>query len=189
MEKTNPIEYVHTIASSMQVFSVFIFFILILIFNFSILKYFPLKDVLGASFLMDTFRPDLINEHISYLKPENCNIIIMSKSFEGKTDQKEKYYDTDYKISNISKELLDKMKNPGVNENLKLPEPNLLIPKNFDLIQSVEKNSNIPVLLKKTEKFIIWYLHDQVYLKPKVFYGFKIAKYIYYTTLYFKIIF
>ncbi|KAH9424396.1 hypothetical protein DERP_004580 [Dermatophagoides pteronyssinus] len=114
MEKCNPIDYVQKISSEMH--------------------YYPIEDVLCANYLIDQFKPELINEHIDYLKPENCIIAISSKSFEGKTDSKEKYYGTDYKIINISNDLIEKLKNPGQNEQLMFPEPNEFIPTNFDII-------------------------------------------------------
>lgn len=164
MEKCNPIDYVMKISSEMH--------------------YYPIEDVLSANYLLDQFKPDLINEHIEYLKPENCIIAISSKSFEGKTDQKEKYYGTDYKIIDMSAELIEKLKNPGHNDRLKFPEPNEFIPTNFDIIKCDEENTNIPKLLKNSEHFRVWHLHDQTYLKPKVFCALKLVNPVVYSNPY-----
>lgn len=132
--------------------------------------------MLSSNILIENYNPELISEMLSYLKPENCSIAISSKTFEGKTDAKEKYYGTDYKVENFSLELIEKLKNPGINENLKFPEPNEFIPTNFDIIRSDSDLSKIPVIIRNTDILKAWYLKDETYLKPKVFYGIKIIK-------------
>ncbi|KAH7641203.1 insulin-degrading enzyme-like protein [Dermatophagoides farinae] len=164
MEKCNPIDYVAKISSDMH--------------------YYPIEDVLSANYLIDQFKPDLITEHIDYLKPENCIIAISSKSFEGQTDRKEKYYGTDYKIIDMGKDLIEKLKNPSRNENLKFPEPNEFIPTDFNIIKCNEPNTNVPKLLNSNEYFRVWHLHDQTYVKPKVFYAFKLINPIVYSNPY-----
>ena len=61
---------------------------------------------------------------------------MVSKSFAGKTNQKEKWYQTDFKQIelNAQTQVWKKTKSEKYPE-LKFPAPNNLIPKNFDLIQ------------------------------------------------------
>ena len=64
-----------------------------------------------------------------------------SKSFEQECTEKEEFFGTKYCVSNISQELLSKMKNPKCqinNKKIDLPPKNNLIPKNFDLLAKDE---------------------------------------------------
>lgn len=168
MEKRNPMNYVEKIASKML--------------------YYPMEDVLRINclhFLMDEYRPDLINENIEYLKPENCNIILVSKSFTGDTDLKDKYFGTEYKIIDMREDLISKLKNPGKCDNLFLPEPNEFVPENFDLLPiEVKDNSNIPSLIINSDQFKVWHLQDDIYHKPRAYYAFNFVNPVVYSTPY-----
>ncbi|KAI7693124.1 hypothetical protein SSS_03344 [Sarcoptes scabiei] len=159
MEKCNPIEHVQKISSEMH--------------------YFPFEDVLSPYLIFGDFKPELIDEHIEYLKPENCTVVITSKSFEGKTDSKEKYFDIDYKIIDLPKDLIEKLKTVERNEALRFPNPNPFIPDDFQILCS-KPNDNLPVLIHNDDHMKIWHLNDQVYKKPKVFYSFKLVNPIVY---------
>ena len=134
--------------------------------------------MLSANILIEKYDPELINEMLSYLKLENCSIVISSKTFQGQTDSKEKYFGTDYKIEDFSLELIEKLKNPGLNQCLKFPEPNEFIPTNFNIIKADSELSKVPVVILNSDIIKAWYLKDEIYLKPKVFYGIKIVKYV-----------
>lgn len=154
MEKKNPMDYVRQLSSALQ--------------------YYPFEDILSANILVDQFDSDLITQNLSYLKFENCNIAISSKSFEGETDLKEKYFGTNYKIENFSQSFIELISNPGINENLKFPEPNEFLPTDFEIVKSDSHLSVVPVIIRETDIMKAWYLKDETYLKPKVFYGIKI---------------
>lgn len=78
-------------------------------------------------------------------------------------------------IEPMSQSLIEKLKNPGPNENLKLPEPNEFIPTDFKLFAD-DSDNKIPKLIKLSDHLKIWHLNDKVYLKPKVFFGIKFTK-------------
>ena len=60
----------------------------------------------------------------------NGLITVMSKSFEGVTDRKEKWYGTDYRIRPIPSSVRDKWENPARAKSLQIdfPPPNMFIP-------------------------------------------------------------
>lgn len=103
-------------------------------------------------------------------------IAIVGKKFIGSTDSKEKWYGTEYKMSDISLQTLSLWNNCGLNDKLSLPPANHFIPSNLSL-KAREQNATIPELIKNTEMSRIWYLQDNEYLKPKVYYGFEFTKY------------
>ena len=125
--------------------------------------------------MIDQYKPELITEMLEYLKPENCNIVVISKSFEGKTDMKEKYYGTNYRIMDLNTDLIVKLKNPGLNDKFTFPEKNEFIPTKFEIIQSSEKQVT-PEKIIQTDFLNAWYMKDDIYLRPKVYYALKVVK-------------
>uniref|UniRef100_A0A8C4Z924 Insulin-degrading enzyme n=1 Tax=Gadus morhua TaxID=8049 RepID=A0A8C4Z924_GADMO len=85
------------------------------------LLYYPLEDTLAAEYLLDDFRPDLIEMVLDKLRP----VAVVSKSFEGQTDKKEEWYGTEYKQEAIAEE---KWASADVNGKFKLPMKNEFIP-------------------------------------------------------------
>lgn len=162
MEKSNPIDYVLKLTSLMD--------------------YFPFEDVLSANILLENYNPQLINEMLSYLTPENCSISVSSKSFLEKANLKEPHFGTQYFQENFDSDFLEKLRNPGANANLQFPQPNEFIPTNFDIVKSDSDLSKKPTIIRKTDIMKAWYLKDETYLKPKVFYGIKLVNPIVYCT-------
>lgn len=156
MEKSNPMEYVLKLTSYMH--------------------YFPFEDTLSANLLLENYNPQLISEMLAFLTPENCSIAISSKSFEGKTDLKEKYYGTDYKIEEFSQEFLKTLRNPTVSPNLHFPAKNEFIPTDFQIVKSDSNPSETPTVIRDSSILKAWYLKDETFLKPKVFYGIQMVK-------------
>ncbi|KAH0623624.1 hypothetical protein JD844_006573 [Phrynosoma platyrhinos] len=70
------------------------------------LHYYPIEEVLAAEYLLEEFRPDLIEMVLDKLRPENVRVAIVSKAFEGKTDRTEQWYGTQYKQEAISDEVV-----------------------------------------------------------------------------------
>ena len=48
-------------------------------------------------------------------------VTVLSKKYQGQTDQTEKWYGTDYKIEKIPSENIEKLHKCGLNEAFKLP--------------------------------------------------------------------
>lgn len=129
----------------------------------------PWEDLLPGSKSLVDYRPDLIEHLLSFLTPKNLNIVVVSKEFEGKTDRKELWYGTDYRLEKISSDLLNRLENAKVDKTvLHLPTPNDLIPTNFQLypLQNPEKDQKFPQLILNTETTRIWYKQDDEFLLP-----------------------
>ncbi|KAG7269730.1 hypothetical protein CRUP_037614 [Coryphaenoides rupestris] len=71
-----------------------------------LLHYYPLEEVLAAEYLLEEFRPDLIQMVLDKLRPEHVRVAVVSKSFEGQTDKEEEWYGTQYKQEAIDDEVL-----------------------------------------------------------------------------------
>ena len=110
-------------------------------------------------------------------KFDALNIFLKSKSFEGQTTDVDEFYLTKYVVTDFSNELKDKIINPKCeikSHKLDLPPANLLIPKNFDVLEKNEAHSAKPILLKQWEDTDLWYKKDDKFERPKAFVNMKL---------------
>ena len=124
-----------------------------------------IEDIIRFKYEYDKFDKEATIKYAKLLcEPENVNIFLSSKSFEGKTDKEDQWFLTKYSKENISDDLISKMKSPKVNEkstkSLGLPPTNTLIPKNFDVERGLTSS---PAELRPG----LWYKRDEKYGLPK----------------------
>lgn len=92
-----------------------------------------MEEVLSGPFLMHEYRPDLIEDLLNRLVPQNIRVAVIGKKFEDIVNEEEHWYGTKFKSEDILEETLAKWELPGLHPNLKLPPKNEFIPTNFDL--------------------------------------------------------
>ncbi|XP_065350635.1 insulin-degrading enzyme-like [Cloeon dipterum] len=148
-EKVSPMEYVANVVVDL-------------------LKY-PIDDVLTAEKLLSEWKPELINQAMEKLTPDNCRISIVSKKFESIADQTEKWYGTKYKIEDIPSELIEKWKNAKPIGELKLPKKNEFIPSSFDILpdNDILPDDIHPTIIYETKFVRVWHKKDDEFLLPK----------------------
>jgi insulysin len=95
------------------------------------------------------FTRKLTLDTVDQLTVEKSLVTIISKSFAGKTDQKEKWYGTDFSVEPIPVSVLDQWRNPASPKKLGLdfPKPNVFIPSEAGLVVK-----NPPILSDKLRK-------------------------------------
>ena len=135
------------------------------------MQYYNIEHVVDAAFFDREFRPELIEQLIEHLTPENMRITLISKAFEGQTDRKEKYYGICYSFEDIAQERVDKWTDVEFNENLKLHSPNQYIPTDFELVEREKKERQIPHLIKRDPLANVWFMQDNKFKTPRAFYG------------------
>jgi insulysin len=81
-----------------------------------------------------------VEKLISSLTLDKLMVTVLSKTFEGKTDQTEKWYGTNYSARPIPVETLMKWQNPPSPKSLKIdfPRPNIFIPSDEGLKVKIE---------------------------------------------------
>jgi len=92
-----------------------------------------MNEILCAHLVNPEWRPDLIEEIMGYLIPQNIRIHIAAKAYENIADEIESWYGTKYKKVKVSKEIMDMWNSPGFNDDLKLPPKNEFIATTFDI--------------------------------------------------------
>ncbi|KAG7462728.1 hypothetical protein MATL_G00187840 [Megalops atlanticus] len=138
-----------------------------------LLHYYPLEEVLAAEYLLEDFRPDLIEMVLDKLRPENVRVAVVSKSFEGQTDKTEEWYGTQYKQEAISDEVIKKWQNADLNGKFKLPMRNEFIPTNFEIYPLEKESPSFPTLIKDTAMSKVWFKQDDKFFLPKACLNFE----------------
>ncbi|XP_035767090.1 insulin-degrading enzyme isoform X2 [Neolamprologus brichardi] len=145
-----------------------------------LLHYYPLEEVLAAEYLLEEFRPDLIEMVLDKLRPEHVRVAVVSKSFEGQTDMTEEWYGTQYKQEAISEETIKKWANADLNGKFKLPMKNEFIPTNFEIYPLEKDSPSVPTLIKDTAMSKVWFKQDDKFFLPKACLNFEFfSRYLY----------
>ncbi|XP_062286623.1 insulin-degrading enzyme isoform X2 [Scomber scombrus] len=145
-----------------------------------LLHYYPLEEVLAAEYLLEDFRPDLIEMVLDKLRPEHVRVAVVSKSFEGQTDKTEEWYGTQYKQEAISAETIKKWENADLNGKFKLPMKNEFIPTNFEIYPLEKDSPSVPTLIKDTAMSKVWFKQDDKFFLPKACLNFEFfSRYLY----------
>ncbi|XP_043912628.1 insulin-degrading enzyme isoform X1 [Protopterus annectens] len=138
-----------------------------------LLHYYPLEEVLAAEYLLEEFRPDLIEMVLHNLRPQNVRVAVVSKSFEGQTDKTEEWYGTHYKQEAIPDEIIQKWINADLNGKFKLPMKNEFIPTNFEIFTLEKDAAQYPSLIKDTAMSKVWFKQDDKFFLPKACLNFE----------------
>ncbi|XP_037637907.1 insulin-degrading enzyme isoform X1 [Sebastes umbrosus] len=138
-----------------------------------LVHYYPLEEILAAEYLLEDFRPDLIQMVLDKLRPEHVRVAVVSKSFEGQTNKTEEWYGTQYKQEAISEESLEKWANADFNGKFKLPMKNEFIPTNFEIYPLEKDSPPVPTLIKDTAMSKVWFKQDDKFFLPKACLNFE----------------
>ncbi|KAI0989670.1 hypothetical protein GJ496_002399 [Pomphorhynchus laevis] len=135
------------------------------------LPLYNLEDCISGNQIMYEIRPDLVENIIDHLTPNNCSIFISSSTFANITDKTEHWYGTKYKEGSIPDELLQKWENCGVSSMFYKPNRNDFIPENFDIIPYNEADSSgpLPTLIIEDEFIRLWYKQDRDFNRPRAY--------------------
>ncbi|KAG8551692.1 hypothetical protein GDO81_004220 [Engystomops pustulosus] len=145
-----------------------------------LLHYYPLEEVLAAEYLLEEFRPDLIEMVLDKLRPENVRVAIVSKSFEGKTDRTEEWYGTQYKQEDLTADVIEKWQKADINGKFHLPMKNEFIPTNFEIVPLEKDATPYPALVKDTAMSKLWFKQDDKFFLPKACLNFEFfSRYLY----------
>ncbi|XP_066996978.2 insulin-degrading enzyme [Anabrus simplex] len=136
---------------------------------------YPLKEVLSGSFLIDDWKPELIDMLMSYLTPENVRVAVVAKKYEPETNETEKWYGIKYKLEKISPIIVNDWTEAGTYDCLQLPRKNDFIPSDFELKDKEDNAPEHPVLVKDTPLTRAWFKQDDEYNLPKTALRFELA--------------
>ena len=148
LSQRDPMDYVSGLASQMHSY--------------------PAEQFLSGPYKLFDYDPAQVEELLDCMIPRNVLLILASKSFEGKTSLKEKWYGVDYEQVSIEPDILDKWSN-ATSPELALPPQNDLIATDFDLLDNIppETPKDQPQLLLFDDNTRLWYKPDTEFQMPK----------------------
>jgi insulysin len=130
------------------------------------------KQLLSGPAVTKTFDAELISQAMTYLRPDNFRLMIVSQQFPGDWDQKEKWYGTEYKTEKIPNDFLEEVRAAFESKDrpaeLHFPHKNEFIPNRLDVERKeVEYPLKAPKLIRNDDSVRSWWKKDDQYWVPK----------------------
>eukprot|EP00177_Eucheuma_denticulatum_P003195 GFKZ01005765.1.p1 GENE.GFKZ01005765.1~~GFKZ01005765.1.p1 ORF type:complete len:989 (+),score=151.19 GFKZ01005765.1:159-3125(+) len=129
------------------------------------------EEYLSGLYLYKKYDEKKIMELVNCLTPENGNIFIGGRFVAGKTNKRERWYGTPYRVEPIDPKLCRLWRDGAGNSELCLPEPNPFIPTDFDLRaerlpDSVDDDEGPEVILND-DYMCVHHKLDRTFGRPK----------------------
>ncbi|KAI9822691.1 MAG: Insulinase (Peptidase M16) [Pycnora praestabilis] len=133
----------------------------------------PREWLLSGSTIIRKFNPEAISKGLSYLRPDNFRLTLVSQDFTD-LDQKEKWYGTEYKSERIPEDFLAEVKKAAAITaetrlpDLHLPHKNEFIPTKLEVERKETENPlKAPKLIRNDEGVRVWWKKDDRFWVPK----------------------
>ncbi|XP_068246780.1 nardilysin-like [Palaemon carinicauda] len=135
------------------------------------MQLYPPEDYLAGDCLLHDFNSEIIKECLSQMTPQNCNIMLSSKTYETEEmcPLKEKWFGTKYSVEDIPQEWEDSWNNLPINPELHMPSPNHFIPDNFDLLPLEEPVPEYPEKVLYDDYGELWFKQDGKFKLPRTY--------------------
>ena len=134
----------------------------------------PREWLLSGLDLIRKFDSNAIAKALTFLRPDNFRLGVVSQDFPGDWDKKEKWYGTEYKVERFDPTFSAALTKAGESTSkdripeLYLPQPNEFIPTKL----AVEKKetdtpAKAPKLIRNDESVRTWWKKDDTFWVPK----------------------
>ena len=129
----------------------------------SMMHTYPYENLLPAIYLMPEPDQNAVREVLKHLTPENVMVLVYSKDRE--TDQVEKHYRTEYRVTPLGEERIARFAAAKPGDGVGAPVANPFIPTNFDLVETKHAQSAWKL---DADYGDVWLRHDVLFNQPKV---------------------
>lgn len=134
----------------------------------------PREWLLSGQSLIRKFDGEAISKALTYLRPDNYRLTIISQHFPGDWNQKEKWYGTEYKVQAIPPDFEAAVRKAAETtartriSDLFLPHVNEFIPTKLDVEKrEVAEPLKAPKLIRNDEGARTWWKKDDQFWVPK----------------------
>ncbi|XP_060844722.1 insulin-degrading enzyme-like [Rhopalosiphum padi] len=134
---------------------------------------YTLKDVLTAGYLIEEWKPELITELLSYFRPDNMRVTVISKTFQDQTNAEDKYYGTPFTLSKIPVETINFWLEDDICNDFKMPLKNKYIAHKFNLLPIENNEPEIPQIFYDSAILRCWLKKDTEFRLPKAYVSVK----------------
>jgi insulysin len=134
----------------------------------------PREWLLSGHSRLRTFEPQQIKTALDTLRPDNFRMAIVSRSFPGNWDQKEKWYGTEYRYESIPSDLMGELQTAASVtpekrlSALHLPHKNNFIPSQLEVEKKdVAEAALSPRVLRNDPIARTWWKKDDTFWVPR----------------------
>ncbi|KAI7847937.1 Metalloenzyme, LuxS/M16 peptidase-like protein [Circinella umbellata] len=131
---------------------------------------YPPQWTISGTSLLRAYNPQLIEEHLALLRPDNFRLTLASQEFPDgiQCDKVEQWYSTEYTVMSLTERLQKMLNELPRNDAFFLPTPNEFIPTDLDVNKRVVKDKQTkPDLIQETNMLRLWYKQDDTFWIPK----------------------
>ncbi|KAF2191778.1 LuxS/MPP-like metallohydrolase [Zopfia rhizophila CBS 207.26] len=132
------------------------------------------KMLLSGPAVIRKFDADAISQAMTFLRPDNFRLNVVSQDFPGGWDKKEKWYGTEYKSEKIPEDFLKEIRKAFEDSakerpaELHFPHENEFIPNRLEVEKKmVDEPLKSPKLIRNDENVRTWYKKDDQFWVPK----------------------
>jgi len=137
----------------------------------SALQDYPAQDVLRAGSMKEIFDTALIKDFLSYIRPENMAMMVVSPDVSG--DQVESNYQVHYKVDHIPGSLITDWNSAPVDSALALPESNQFLPDQVAL-KPIPQVQPTPQMVTGMQKLELWHQQEDEFGVPRASFMFML---------------
>ncbi|HET8904981.1 MAG TPA: insulinase family protein [Saccharospirillum sp.] len=134
------------------------------------LMHYPAEQLLVGPYQLTQYDPEAIRRWLSYLKPDNALVVLMSPEVE--TDTLSEWYETPYKATPLAGSVVARWRRPELDTGLSLPAENLFIPEDLSVLPMAAPQSelinNTPLVIEQEPGLTVWFEQDENFQTPKL---------------------
>lgn len=126
---------------------------------------YPVKNLLNANYLLESFEPELIQSYLQQLRPDN--LLLTLQHPQVPKELTEKRYNAGYRFAPINEQRLAQWHSPDPEAGLHLRKLNPFIPDSLALTERQDPANDLPVILRDEPGFSLWHQQDQQFKRPR----------------------
>lgn len=135
------------------------------------LQFYPTNLVIKADYLMENFRPGLINDTLSQMTPDNVLITLLGQTVD--TDKTDPWFNAEYSVSPVPEERRNQWLTATATPELAVRQPNPFVATDLALKPGTEKDT-VPEILFENNGRTLWYQQDTEFGVPKADFWFTV---------------
>lgn len=126
---------------------------------------YPVKHLLNANYLLESFESELIDNYLQQLRPDNLLLTLQHPRVTPELT--EKRYKAGYRFEPINEQRLALWDQPDPEMGLTLRKLNPFIPDSLALTERDNPTTDLPVTLRDEPGFSLWHQQDQQFQRPR----------------------